>query len=179
MGLDDLPAARKQRQCHHASRPQRPDRACKRRSRRGSPRTAPPRAHHDPAKRLLQANQFTPLYRADFAGLQPTITYTVEQVAEGARFTRAVDMHPSGLKVLMTPMMAIMVPRQNSSLSRISNARLKVAALHRARGSRVDGRACCGSQVFVADVRLRSRGGVLLLNAAKVITRGGNSHLSE
>ena len=51
------------------------------------------------------------MYRADFAGLLPRITYTVEQVAEGARFTRAVDMHPSGLKVLMTPMMAIMVPR--------------------------------------------------------------------
>lgn len=53
------------------------------------------------------------VHQADFAGLRPKITYTVEQVAEGARFTRAVDMHPTGLKVLMTPMMAIMVPRRN------------------------------------------------------------------
>lgn len=52
-------------------------------------------------------------YRADFAGLQPHITYTVEPVAEGARFTRAVEMKPGGLKVLMTPMMAFMVPRRN------------------------------------------------------------------
>lgn len=53
------------------------------------------------------------VYRADFAGLQPLITYTVEPAGEGARFTRAVEMRPSGLKVLMTPMMAFMVPRRN------------------------------------------------------------------
>jgi uncharacterized protein YndB with AHSA1/START domain len=52
-------------------------------------------------------------YRADFAGLQPRITYTVEPAGEGARFTRGVEMQPSGLKVLMTPMMAYMVPRRN------------------------------------------------------------------
>jgi hypothetical protein len=53
------------------------------------------------------------VYRGDFAGLQPRITYTVEQVGEGTRFTRAVEMKPGGLKVLMTPMMAFMVPRRN------------------------------------------------------------------
>jgi uncharacterized protein YndB with AHSA1/START domain len=53
------------------------------------------------------------VYRADFAGLQPRITYTVEPVGEGARFTRTVEMQPRGVKVLMTPMMAFMVPRRN------------------------------------------------------------------
>jgi hypothetical protein len=53
------------------------------------------------------------VYRGDFAGLQPRITYTVERVGENTRFTRAVEMRPIGLKVLMTPMMAFMVPRRN------------------------------------------------------------------
>ena len=53
------------------------------------------------------------VYRADFAGLQPQITYTVEPVGDGTRFTRAVEMRLGGLKVLMTPMMALMVPRRN------------------------------------------------------------------
>jgi uncharacterized protein YndB with AHSA1/START domain len=53
------------------------------------------------------------VYRADFAGLQPQIVYTVEPAGEGTRFTRAVEMRPSGLRVVMTPMMAVMVPRRN------------------------------------------------------------------
>ena len=53
------------------------------------------------------------VYRADFAGLQPEITYTVEPADEGARFTRTVDMKPGGFRLLMTPMMAYMVPRRN------------------------------------------------------------------
>jgi len=53
------------------------------------------------------------VYRADFAGLQPTITYEVSGIDAGTRFTRAVEMRPRGLKVLMTPMMAMMVPRRN------------------------------------------------------------------
>jgi uncharacterized protein YndB with AHSA1/START domain len=53
------------------------------------------------------------VYRADFAGLQPRITYTVEPVGDGARFTRSVEMRPTGLKALMTPLMAFMVPRRN------------------------------------------------------------------
>jgi len=53
------------------------------------------------------------VYRADFAGLRPQITYTVEPAGEGTLFTRAVEMRPSGLKMLMTPMMALMVPRHN------------------------------------------------------------------
>lgn len=52
-------------------------------------------------------------YRADFAGLQPRITYTVEPAEEGTRFTREVEMRPGGLRILMTPMMAFMVPRRN------------------------------------------------------------------
>jgi Polyketide cyclase / dehydrase and lipid transport len=52
-------------------------------------------------------------YRADFAGLQPRITYTVEPAGEGTRFTRAVEMRPSGFKMLMTPMMAFLLPRRN------------------------------------------------------------------
>ncbi|XAS68483.1 SRPBCC family protein [Micrococcaceae bacterium Sec5.7] len=53
------------------------------------------------------------VYRADFAGLQPRITYTIEPAAEGTRFIRAVEMRPRGLKMLMTPMMAFMVPHRN------------------------------------------------------------------
>jgi uncharacterized protein YndB with AHSA1/START domain len=55
------------------------------------------------------------VYRADFAGLQPLITYTVEPAGEGSRFTRAVEMQPRGLKMLMTPMMVFMVPRHNKA----------------------------------------------------------------
>jgi uncharacterized protein YndB with AHSA1/START domain len=58
------------------------------------------------------------VYQADFAGLQPRITYTVEREGEGTRFTRAVEMQPRGLKVMMTPMMAIMVPRHNKTFVR-------------------------------------------------------------
>lgn len=53
------------------------------------------------------------VYRADFAGLRPRITYTVEAAGDGSRFTRTVEMRPEGLKVLVTPMMAFMVPRRN------------------------------------------------------------------
>jgi hypothetical protein len=48
-------------------------------------------------------------YRADFAGLQPRITYTVEPAGESARSR----CDPSGLRMLMTPMTALMVPRRN------------------------------------------------------------------
>jgi uncharacterized protein YndB with AHSA1/START domain len=53
------------------------------------------------------------VYRGDFAGLQPQITYLIQPTAAGTRFTRAVEMKPRGVKVLMTPMMAMMVPRRN------------------------------------------------------------------
>lgn len=53
------------------------------------------------------------VYRADFAGLHPRITYTVEPADQGTRFTRAVEVKPSGIQALMTPMMAFMVPRRN------------------------------------------------------------------
>jgi uncharacterized protein YndB with AHSA1/START domain len=59
----------------------------------------------DPGSRIV--------YRAALAGIQPVITYTVEASGEGARFTRAVDMHPHGFAALMTPMMAYMVPKRN------------------------------------------------------------------
>jgi len=61
---------------------------------------------------------------ADFAGLQPRMTYTVEPVGEGTRFTRGVEMRPSGLKMLMSPLIAFMVPCHNKALSRISSAYL-------------------------------------------------------
>jgi len=63
------------------------------------------------------------VYRAELAGLRPIITYTVEADGTGARFTRGVQMQPKGFGALMTPMMAIMVPRRN---------RLFVANLQRA-----------------------------------------------
>ena len=53
------------------------------------------------------------VYRADFAGLQPVITYRVEPAGAGARFTRAVEMQPRGFAKLMTPMMKRMLPRRN------------------------------------------------------------------
>jgi uncharacterized protein YndB with AHSA1/START domain len=53
------------------------------------------------------------VYRADFAGLQPVITYRVEPAGAGARFTRTVEMRPRGFAKLMTPMMKMMVPRRN------------------------------------------------------------------
>lgn len=58
------------------------------------------------------------VYLADFAGLQPRITYTVAPAGEGTRFTRGVDLRPSGLKMLMTPMMAFMFPRHNKTFVR-------------------------------------------------------------
>ena len=53
------------------------------------------------------------VYRADFAGLQPVITYRVERAGDGARFTRTVEMQPRGFAKLMTPMMKMMVPKRN------------------------------------------------------------------
>ena len=53
------------------------------------------------------------VYQADFAGLQPVITYQVESAGAGARFTRAVEMQPHGFAKLMTPMMKMMVPKRN------------------------------------------------------------------
>jgi uncharacterized protein YndB with AHSA1/START domain len=53
------------------------------------------------------------VYRADFAGLQPRITYLVEPAAVGTRFTRAVEMEPRGLSMLMTPLMKVMLPKRN------------------------------------------------------------------
>jgi hypothetical protein len=41
------------------------------------------------------------------------VTYEVAAEGSGTRFTRSVDMHPKGLAMLMTPMMALMVPRRN------------------------------------------------------------------
>ena len=58
------------------------------------------------------------VYQADFAGLRPQIAYTVAREGGGTRFTRAVEMRPRGVKVLMAPMMAIMVPRHNKTFVR-------------------------------------------------------------
>jgi uncharacterized protein YndB with AHSA1/START domain len=59
----------------------------------------------DPGRRIV--------YRASLAGLAPLITYTVTPQGTRARFTRSVEMHPSGFKVAMTPIMAVMIPRRN------------------------------------------------------------------
>jgi uncharacterized protein YndB with AHSA1/START domain len=59
----------------------------------------------DPESRIV--------YRADFAGLQPVITYRVERAGASTRFTRTVEMQPRGFAKLMTPMMKMMVPRRN------------------------------------------------------------------
>jgi uncharacterized protein YndB with AHSA1/START domain len=64
----------------------------------------------DPGRRIV--------YRAALAGLSPLITYTVAPQGSGSRFTRSVEMKPAGLKVLMTPMMAWMVPRRNKTFVR-------------------------------------------------------------
>ena len=53
------------------------------------------------------------VYRAELAGIRPQITYVVEAVDGGARFTRAVDLRLTGALRLMTPVMALMVPRRN------------------------------------------------------------------
>jgi uncharacterized protein YndB with AHSA1/START domain len=53
------------------------------------------------------------VYRASLGGLQPVITYLVEPTAAGTRFTREVDLRPRGFAKVMTPMMAIMMPRRN------------------------------------------------------------------
>jgi uncharacterized protein YndB with AHSA1/START domain len=55
------------------------------------------------------------VYRATLGGLSPTITYTVASTGSGARFTRSVEMSPSGVLVVLTPMMALMVPRRNQT----------------------------------------------------------------
>ena len=47
-------------------------------------------------------------------GLKPTITYEFAPVADGTTFTRSVQMQPSGLSALMTPMMRSMVPKRNA-----------------------------------------------------------------
>jgi len=53
------------------------------------------------------------VHRADMAGMRPKITYLVEPVDGGSRFTRSVDLHLNGALRLMTPLMALMVPRRN------------------------------------------------------------------
>jgi len=63
------------------------------------------------------------VYRADFAGLQPVITYRVETAGAGARFTRTVEMQPHGFAKLMAPMRRMMVPWRNRLSLRISSAR--------------------------------------------------------
>lgn len=61
----------------------------------------------DPGRRIV--------YRAALAGLTPLITYTVTPQDGGAQFTRSVEMHPTGVRIAMTPMMALMVPRRNKA----------------------------------------------------------------
>lgn len=53
------------------------------------------------------------VYDAEMAGIRPRITYTVEAVGADSRFTRTVDLKLDGLLMVMTPVMALMVPRRN------------------------------------------------------------------
>jgi uncharacterized protein YndB with AHSA1/START domain len=53
------------------------------------------------------------VYRAALAGLNPLITYTVTPQGSGVQFTRSVEMRPTGIRIALTPMMALMVPRRN------------------------------------------------------------------
>jgi len=51
-------------------------------------------------------------------GLKPTITYEFAPHAGGTTFTRRVQMRPTGLSVLFTPMMRSMVPKRNADFVR-------------------------------------------------------------
>jgi uncharacterized protein YndB with AHSA1/START domain len=53
------------------------------------------------------------VHQAELVGIRPRITYTVEAVDEGTRFTRGVELSLSGPLVLMRPLMGLMVPRRN------------------------------------------------------------------
>lgn len=53
------------------------------------------------------------VYNAALGSIAPQVTYDVTAEGSGTRFTRSVDMHPKGFAVLMTPLMALMVPRRN------------------------------------------------------------------
>jgi hypothetical protein len=88
------------------------------------PFMAGPMAHH-----RVEVERAPGGPRADFAGLQPRITYTVEPAGEAERFTRAVEMKPGGLKMLMTPMMALMVPRRNKVFVQ-NQTRTRILSFH-------------------------------------------------
>lgn len=53
------------------------------------------------------------VHQAELAGIRPRITYTVEAVEGGTRFTRIVELTLSGPLALMRPLMGLMVPRRN------------------------------------------------------------------
>jgi len=53
------------------------------------------------------------VYDAELAGMRPRITYLVEPEGDGARFTRSVDLVVHGPLKVMSPLMALMVPRRN------------------------------------------------------------------
>jgi len=59
------------------------------------------------------------VHPADLAGIRPRITYLVEPVDGGSRFTRSVDLQLTGALRLMAPVMALMVPGVTRSSSRI------------------------------------------------------------
>jgi hypothetical protein len=77
------------------------------------------RTHWAQFAALIQPGNFTTLEQV---GLDACDRYspkagcwesgTVEPAGESARFTRAVEMRPSGLRMLITPTMALMIPRR-------------------------------------------------------------------
>src|SRR3954454_2720784 len=55
------------------------------------------------------------VYAAALGSIAPRVTYDVTPEGQGTRFTRSVEMHTKGAAMLMTPMMALMVPRRNKA----------------------------------------------------------------
>jgi hypothetical protein len=51
--------------------------------------------------------------RGDVGPMHPTLTYLLEPVDEGTRFTRHVQISVSGWMKIMAPMLGLMLPKQN------------------------------------------------------------------
>ena len=51
--------------------------------------------------------------RGDVGPMHPTLTYVLEPVDAGTRFTRHVQITVSGWMKIMAPMMGMMLPKQN------------------------------------------------------------------
>ena len=65
----------------------------------------------------MQVVSFEPnreqVMRGDVGPMHPTLTYLLEPVDAGTRFTRRVQISVSGWMKIMAPMMGLMLPKQN------------------------------------------------------------------